>query len=97
MNNNVEKITFDLNDEQITRVQRVYSDLLAHKAVLSEVVSTNPGLDITTTTTYLQLKDLMVRYDKITSELIKAKTCADLSMISGWRIDFDKKKLIITR
>lgn len=90
-------VTYKLTDEEVAEVQRVYNDLIAHRAIISEVISSNPSIDINNTLAYSQFKKLMIQYDKTTSDIIYSKSAKKMDEISSWKIDFEQNILTITR
>lgn len=97
MNTNSNKETYSISAEQTAAIQKIYNDLIAHKAVLSEVISSNPTIDINNTLAYSQLKDLMQEYDTVSSDIINSTTGLSVKEISSWEINFEIKILTITR
>lgn len=97
MNTNPNKETYSISAEQTAAIQKIYNDLMAHKAVLSEVISSNPTIDINNTLAYSQLKDLMREYDNVSSDIIGSTTGLSVKEISSWEINFENKILTITR
>lgn len=97
MNTNSNKETYSISAKQKAAIQKIYNDLIAHKAVLSEVISSNPTIDINNTLAYSQLKDLMQEYDTVSSDIINSTTGLSVKEISSWEINFENKTLTIIR
>ena len=85
---------YNLTDEEIDEIKKVYFDYTAHKSILMESVRTNPNMPITGTKVYEDYVHFMTEYDRISTQL-RIKYDNHTNVNDQWEINFDEKTLTV--
>lgn len=88
-------ITYNLAEDDVISVKKIFFDYSAHKSIISEIVRNDPNVSISDTRAYSDYVKLMAEYDSIISKLIEKYSAGKYTPRDDWEINFDKKILMI--
>lgn len=89
-----EKI-YNLTDEDVNKVEALFTDMNMHKSIISEIVQTNPTMNVNDTQAYSELLVINKKYNDAIADVIDKYTEGKYDLDSNWHIKFRDKILII--